>query len=104
MQIEVQSGGAWKPLDTGTTGISSAPVPAAATGADAALITPESTATSPSAPDPKVQNNKSVQIIRLNFNGTKGSKEPDEYVEIANMSKEPVDITDWTVQALSHND
>ena len=104
MQIETQSGRTWKPLDTGTTGVSSVPVPAAATAAVADLITPESTATFPSVPNPKVQNNKSVQITKLNFDGTKGPKEPDEYVEIANTSKAPVDLTDWTVQALSHND
>jgi len=100
MQIETQSGGTWKPLDNGTTGVTSAQV--AAVTAPAA--TPEATDTNPPAGNAEVQDNKTVQITGLNANGKKGSAEPDEYVEITNNGTQPVDITDWTLLDTSGSD
>ena len=95
MQIETEQGGAWTPLDNGTTGVSSSVAQAAAT---APAVTPEATATMPPAGNAKVQDNNTVQITALNADGKKGSAEPDEYVEITNKGTESVDITDWVLQ------
>jgi hypothetical protein len=100
MQIETRSGGTWKPLDDGTTGITSAPVAAVT----APAVTPASTATNPPAANPQVQDNKTVQITSINADGKNGNAEPDEYVEITNQGTEPVDITDWTLLDTSGSD
>src|SRR5205814_3809288 len=81
-------------LDNGTTGVSSAP----AVAQTAPPVTPVNTATLPAAGNGQVQDNKSVQITNINFNGQKGSNEPDEYVEITNQGTQPVDMTDWLLQ------
>jgi hypothetical protein len=94
MQIETMSGGAWHPLDNGTTGVSSAP----AVAQTAPVVTPVDTATVPAAGNAQVQDNKSVQITNINFDGQKGSSEPDEYVEMTNQGTQPVDMTDWLLQ------
>lgn len=97
MQIETLVAGRWTPLDGGSTGVSSAP----AVAQTIPPVTPASTATQPSVTDREVQDNKSVQISTIFFDGTKGSTEPDEYVEITNTGREPVDITDWELQDTS---
>lgn len=97
MQIETQGlGGSWQPLDNGTTGVSSAPVEAAA--ATAPPVTPVETATLPPRGNTLVQDNSVVTITTVNFDGARGSAEPDEYVEIKNTGSLPVDITDWALQ------
>ena len=103
MQIETQSGGTWRPLDNGTTGVSSAQ----AGGQAAGQATPEASQNTPAAApgsNPNAQTNNAVQIVTVRFDGTKGNKEPDEYVELANTGKEPVDISGWSVLSLSHDD
>ncbi|MEA2576294.1 MAG: hypothetical protein QOH93_3592 [Chloroflexia bacterium] len=93
MQIETFSGGAWRPLDDGSTGIR-------AQGEVAQTvppITPEAIATMPPATDKSVQDNTTVQITSVFADGKK-TNEPDEYVEIKNTGTEPVDITDWVLQ------
>jgi hypothetical protein len=97
MQIEVQRFGKWTPLDNGTTGISSAP----SVAQTAPPVTPDSTATMPPPSNTTVQDNTSVKITSISYDGTKGSNEPDEYVEISNTGREPVDITDWELQDTS---
>ena len=94
MQVERLVAGQWVPLDDGTTGVSSAP----AVAETAPPVTPVATATMPAAGDPDVQDNSVVEIVAVNYDGTKGSSEPDEYVEITNKGGEPVDITDWVLQ------
>jgi hypothetical protein len=95
MQIEVLLLGRWVPLDNGSTGITSE-----SSGAPATLapVTPESTATTPPVSDTRRQDNQTVRITNIFFDGVKGSSEPDEYVEITNTGQEPVDITDWELQ------
>ena len=79
MQIETQGvRGAWKPLDNGTTGVTSAPVNIPA--ATAPVLTPVATATMPPEGNVQVQDNNVVQITTVNADGVKGSAEPDEYV------------------------
>jgi Lamin Tail Domain len=94
MQIETQILGSWTPLDNGTTGIISAP----ATSQEAPTIVPVDTATVPPVGNENVQDNTTVQITKIFFNGTQGSTEPDEYVEITNTGPQPVNITDWELQ------
>ncbi|MFL5733624.1 MAG: lamin tail domain-containing protein [Chloroflexia bacterium] len=103
MQIETQSGGNWKPLDTGSTGVTSVPALAAATADVASQITPETIATLLPVGAGGARN-KPVQITNVNYNGTKGRTEPDEYVEIANKGSEPVDMSGWILLSLSHDD
>jgi hypothetical protein len=93
MQIEVLEGGRWVPLDGGSTGVSSS------LQAHQSLppVTPANTATSPPPADEKVQDNRTVQITNIFYDGAKRN-EPDEYVEITNTGTEPVDITDWELQ------
>ncbi len=100
MQVETISGGQWRPLDNGTTGVSSAP----AVAQTAPAVTPVDTATAPPVGNPAVQDNQKVQITNVNFDGQKGSAEPDEYVEITNGGEEAVDITDWVLQNASGRD
>lgn len=93
MQIETFSGGAWRPLDDGSTGVR-------AQGEVAQTVppvTPELTATMPPPSDRGVQDNTTVQIATVFADGKK-TNEPDEYVEIKNTGAEPVDITDWVLQ------
>lgn len=94
MQIEVLLLGRWVPLDNGTTGISSS------SNGPTALppVTAVSTATTPPVSDTDRQDNQTVKITSIFFDGVKGSSEPDEYVEITNTGQEPVDITDWELQ------
>jgi hypothetical protein len=40
----------------------------------------------------------SVQIDDIFYNGTKGSSEPDEYVEIANVGSQPVNMDGWVLR------
>jgi hypothetical protein len=94
MQIETRELGGWTPLDNGTTGVSSAP----SIAQTIPPITPAQTATQPPRSNPQTQNNKSVQITNILFDGTKGSAEPDEYVELKNTGSQPVDMTDWELQ------
>jgi hypothetical protein len=94
MQVETLVAGRWVPLDNGTTGVSSAP----AVAETAPPITPVATATMPPASDPDVQDNSVVEIVTVNYDGTKGPSEPDEYVEITNTGNRDVDITDWVLQ------
>jgi hypothetical protein len=96
MQIETRSLGGWRPLDSGTTGISSAP----AVAQTAPPITPQATASLPPASNSEVQDNRTVQISHIEFDGTTRN-EPDEYVEITNTGSEPVNITDWELQDTS---
>jgi hypothetical protein len=97
MQIETHTLTGWKPLDGGSTGISSTP--------DAAQtippLTPVEIATQ-STGDTTVQDNRSVQIGTIFYDGRK-SNEPDEFVEIVNKGAEPVDITDWELQDTTGN-
>jgi hypothetical protein len=93
MQIETLSNGVWRPLDNGTTGVRSSP----AVAETIPPVTPVSTATVPPATNPNVQDNRTVRITTVHFDGA-GSNEPDEYVEIVNEGAEPVDITDWKLQ------
>lgn len=93
MQIETLEEGTWTPLDNGTTGVSSA----AAVAETAPAVTAVSTATAPPVSNPNVQDNSTVQITAVSFDGQK-SNEPDEYVEVTNNGREPVDITDWVLQ------
>ncbi len=93
MQIETLSGGAWRPLDGGSTGVSAGP----AAAQTIPPVTPGVVATMPPASDSHVQDNSTIQIVAVHADGT-GSIEPDEYVEIRNTSNEPVDITDWVLQ------
>jgi Lamin Tail Domain len=94
MQIEVRLGGQWVPMDDGSTGITSGP----AVAETAPPVTPVSTATQAPASDTEVQDDRSVQITNIFYDGVKGRNEPDEYVEITNTGKEAVDITDWELQ------
>ncbi len=94
MQIETQSGGSWKPLDSGTTGVSSA----AAVVATLEPFTPENTASPPPVSSANQQRNQDVQITKVVSNGRKGTAEPDEYVQLTNNGSQPVDITDWVLQ------
>lgn len=103
MEIETQQLGAWKPLDSGTTGVKSTPVQvSASTGAGQAIatappITPEETASPVPPGSTSAQFNGAVQITNVNYDGVK-SREPDEYIEITNQGTQPVEITDWTLQ------
>ncbi|HEX8220260.1 MAG TPA: lamin tail domain-containing protein [Chloroflexia bacterium] len=93
MQIETFSGGAWRPLDDGSTGVR-------AQGDVAQTVppvTPEAVATMPPVTDRDVQDNTTVQITAVFADGKK-TNEPDEYVELKNTGAEPVDITDWVLQ------
>jgi hypothetical protein len=94
MQIETRILGGWTPLDDGTTGVSSSP----AAAQTVPPITPADTATQPPRSNAQTQNNKSVQITDIFFDGKKGSAEPDEYVELKNSGDQPVDMTDWELQ------
>ncbi len=94
MQIETLEGNSWRPLDNGSTGVGSAPAQAQIMPP----VTPVATATQPLVGNSNVQQNDSVQITNIFYNGVKGSQEPDEYVEIKNNGAQPVDITDWTLQ------
>jgi hypothetical protein len=94
MQIETLVLGQWTPLDRGSTGVSSAP----AVAQTIPPVTLASTASQPPVANTDVQDNKSVQIHTIFFDGKKSSAEPDEYVEISNTGSEPVDITDWELQ------
>jgi hypothetical protein len=94
LQIEVLLLGKWVPLDTGSTGITSE----SAAPVTLPPVTPESTATTPPVTDTTRQDNQTVKITNIFFNGVKGSSEPDEYVEITNGGKESVDITEWELQ------
>src|SRR5687768_865688 len=98
MQIETRALGGWRPLDSGTTGVSSDP----AVAHTAPPITPEATASLPPTGDRDVQDNRTVQITHIEFDGVQRN-EPDEYVEITNTGSEPVDITDWELQDTSGN-
>jgi hypothetical protein len=93
MQIETHSLTGWKPLDNGSTGVSSAP----AVAQTVPPVTPVEAATQPPTGNKDVQDNTSVQIGTIFFDGKK-SREPDEFVEIINKGGEPVDITDWELQ------
>ena len=39
-----------------------------------------------------------VLITNIFYNGIKGDKEPDEYVEIKNVSSAPIQLENWTLQ------
>ena len=97
MQIERRLLGGWQPLDGGSTGVSSAP----AVAQTAPAVTPQPTASAPPVSDREVQDNRTVKIARIEYDGVVGRNEPDEYVEIMNMGGEPVDITDWELQDTS---
>jgi hypothetical protein len=99
MQIETSFLGQWRPLDGGTTGVTSVQTSAEAIP----TLTVVATATAPPVSNEAVQVNTSVKIIDIFFNGVKGSREPDEYVEISNNGSEPVDITDWELQDVNGN-
>lgn len=99
MQIETMSGGSWRPLDNGSTGVSAGP----AVAQTIPPVTPGHVATMPPASDRQVQDNATVQIMGVHADGT-GSIEPDEYVEIKNTGSEPVDITDWVLQDATGKD
>lgn len=92
MQIETRSLTGWRALDDGTTGIISTVV-----AATVPAITPGATASLPPVSEKEVQDNTSVQIGTIFYDGVKRN-EPDEFVEIVNGGKEPVDITDWELQ------
>jgi len=94
MQIETQKSGVWTPLDNGTTGIRSGPT----TAGTLPTVVPENTATSPPAETTSRQDNSVITITNVFYDGTKGSAEPDEYVEIKNTGSLPVDLTDWVLQ------
>lgn len=93
MQVEMQLGGVWKSIDSGSTGVNSGP----ASAQTIPPVTPQEVATMPPTGNKQVQDNKTVQIVAVHADGT-GSIEPDEYVEIKNTGNEPVDITDWVLQ------
>ena len=99
MQIETSFLGQWRSLDGGTTGVTSVQTSAEAIP----TLTVVATATAPPVSNEAVQVNTSVKIIDIFFNGVKGSREPDEYVEISNNGSEPVDITDWELQDVNGN-
>ncbi len=94
MQIETSLLGRWSPLDEGSTGVTSVQTSAEAIP----TLTVVATATAPQVSNQEVQVNTSVKIANIFFNGVVGSREPDEYVEISNNGREPVDITDWELQ------
>lgn len=98
MQIETRTLTGWEPLDDGSTGISSAP----AVAQTVPPLTPVQVATQPPASNEEVQDNKSVQIGTIFYDGRKRN-EPDEFVEIINRGREPVDITDWELQDTTGN-
>jgi hypothetical protein len=93
MQIETQKSGGWVPLDNGTTGIHSGPT----LGQTLPTVVPESTATTPRIQITGRQDNTTIKITNVFYDGVKGSTEPDEYVEITNTGSQPVDITDWVL-------
>ena len=93
MQIETFSGGAWRPLDDGSTGVRAQ----GEVAQTAPPVTPEAVATMPPPSDRGVQDNTTVQIITVLADGKK-TNEPDEYAEIKSTGAEPVDITDWVLQ------
>jgi hypothetical protein len=94
MQIATQKNGVWTPLDNGTTGFRSGPT----TSETLPTLVPESTATTPRIQITGRQDNTAVKITNVFFDGTKGSAEPDEYVELINTSTQQIDITDWVLQ------
>ena len=67
MQIETLKNGAWVPLDDGTTGIHSGP----ATSQTLPTVVPESTATTPSLQIAGRQDNSTVKITNLFYNGVR---------------------------------
>ncbi|MDQ5825560.1 MAG: lamin tail domain-containing protein [Chloroflexota bacterium] len=99
MQIETFSGGAWRPLDDGSTGVRAL----GEVAQTAPPVTPEAVATMPPVSDRSVQDNTTVRIVSVLADGKK-TNEPDEYVEIKNTGTEPVDITDWVLQDNSAED
>lgn len=99
MQIETFSGGEWRPLDSGSTGVRSQ----GEVAQTAPAVTPEAVATMPPRSDTEVQDNTTVQVVSVLADGAKAN-EPDEYVEIQNTGNEPVDITDWVLQDNSAED
>lgn len=99
MQIETSLLGRWSPLDGGSTGITSVQT----SSETIPTLTVVATATAPQVSNEEVQVNTSVKITDIFFNGVKGTREPDEYVEITNSGKEPVDITDWELQDVTGN-
>jgi hypothetical protein len=100
MQVETQQNGNWVPLDNGTTGMHSGSTTAQALPTPAAGSTP----TTPASATQGRQNNSDVKITNVNYDGKKGSAEPDEYVEIKNTGSRPVDITSWVLQNASDRD
>jgi hypothetical protein len=80
MQIETFSGGAWRPLDDGSTGVRAQ----GEVAQTAPPVTPEVIATMPPVSDRSVQDNTTVQVVTVFADGKK--------------TNEPVDITDWVIQ------
>ena len=99
MQIETSLLGRWNPLDGGSTGVTSVQTSAETIP----TLTVVATATAPQVSNEEIQVNTSVKIADIFFNGVKGTREPDEYVEITNDGEEPVDITDWELQDVTGN-
>lgn len=110
--FDVQGPNGWVSLDTGlasnmiTQGSDAVPTedpnlptPIVDPYGRQALLTP--TAVVPTVPT--VPNNGQhtsvgpIQIDDIFYNGTKGSHEPDEYVEIANVGSQPVNMDSWVL-------
>jgi hypothetical protein len=104
LEIEVETGFGWQPLDRATSAAPPAnPVPTRADEPPPIVETPEpgiSTAT----PKPYGVGDSStpVKITRVFYDGVK-TNEPDEYVEIVNDGPDPVRLDDWTLQDAQHN-
>lgn len=112
--FDVLSGGEWRPLDTGDA---SAPYgqpggaeaqPTQDPSLPSPISDPIQTATLPtSTPIPargtaggQSTSVGQVEISDIFYNGTKGSNEPDEYVEITNTGAQPISLNGWSLHDL----
>ncbi|MDQ6694486.1 MAG: lamin tail domain-containing protein [Chloroflexota bacterium] len=109
VNFEVQRGNNWISLDTGRVSSTNSPGSDAAPTEDPNLPPPivdpmQNTGVPTARPRPprgssggRSSSNGAVEIDDIFYNGTKGSSEPDEYVEIANVSQQAVNMDGWVL-------
>ncbi len=108
--FDVQRGGTWVTLDTGRVSTTESSGAEAAPTEDPNLpppiVDPLQGSNIPT-PTPRPLSKQSggrststgtVQIDDIFYNGVKGSNEPDEYVEIANLGQQPVNMDGWVLR------
>ena len=108
--FDVLRGNSWVTLDTGgastNSSVGSAVPPTEDPNLPPTVSDPLDGATIPTATPLKPQgqsggvstSNGTIKIDDIFFNGVKGSSEPDEYVEIANVSTQPVNMDGWVLR------